>query len=1110
MANNLATKRRAYCVFGLIFVMAACSASNVIHVKPAPNKTSRNAAAGTTSETSGTDSTDTTSSGGNPEGGGAPTNLAESVVPVSVRHPNGGGILDGGLVGEYFANSSLSGAPVFVRKDARIDFDWGSNLNPGGSITTNFASVTHDSFSVRWVGKVVPKFSETYTFTTLSDDGVRVYLKPANSTNWEPLINNWTLHNAQKDVSEKSLVASENYDIKIEYAQRGGNATMQLFWSSPSTPLEIIDAVSHVGINNPLQDNAGFVDIVKGARNTWNNVDTGAEITNLDSSGWPKQDASYCFQESFNFGLDIDPIMFGKIGFSFVGSGDVSIRGNVDLSSLHYSYDAPTNTTTGSFLTKNNKWNASTVNIRNSHRDGRSNGPAGFTNLELLRPKTPGDTVNSNSFFETTLFTTETKTALSKFTVLRFQLVSNYEMNWTDRTLPNFFNQSNGSKTALRYRLSPYQPEYKNNGHSWEYKIMLANETGRDLMLSIPTLATGRNAADTQSYMVNLAKLLRYGSDGVNPYNGPVANPLYPPLNPNLRVYLEIANELWNFGADYWSDYANIRNLATLDADANNEDFAIINFDNLTLEKNSDGHYKSEFDWTSRKIVHRMMQISSIFRSVFGDDAMMRRIRPLFEWQYDNANLTASLGLEFADTYFNNGDGKKHVTNPKPLSYWLWGGGGAAYYSAANSTGKTSILANGSFEFPVVSEGSNEAPTGGNWSFLGSAGIARPQATPQGILIAPEAKSGKQYAYITDTGSISTSLTVDATGKYGVVFRSVNASTNRQKLRVFLDDVEISARTPSQGDGYVPLSADTQGGQSWGAQNVWWWGSQYYYTQISSLQANSTHTLSIRGCATGTAFVDEIALTSLEKFYSDGIPAGGEAAGQPGGSAYQQMINTEVSYAKVMGLEMLAYESGWSLGGDDGGSVLQNQAKYVDSRTREAQKRASDIFHMAGGLVNVFGTYTLWPNWSDYLAEQGLLDVTKYPLMQGIIDSQSSLPPSPTNGKLLPVTFAPKDVNTDAAKPGYAMNGRYGFSQGEWGAWNIINSTAKTFVVTVDTATTNTPDNVDVWIDDIQIATGKAGTRIIGNTPFLTTGLHVVRVRNVGQTQFSVTQIDIR
>jgi hypothetical protein len=39
---------------------------------------------------------------------------------------------------------------------------------------------------------------------------------------------------------------------------------------------------------------------------------------------------------------------------------------------------------------------------------------------------------------------------------------------------------------------------------------------------------------------------------------------------------------------------------------------------------------------------------------------------------------------KFISNYYNNADGKQHVTTPHPPSYYLWGAGGATYYNSNN------------------------------------------------------------------------------------------------------------------------------------------------------------------------------------------------------------------------------------------------------------------------------------------------------------------------------------------------------------------------------------------------------------------------------------------
>ena len=76
------------------------------------------------------------------------------------------------------------------------------------------------------------------------------------------------------------------------------------------------------------------------------------------------------------------------------------------------------------------------------------------------------------------------------------------------------------------------EADYSDLGEVWEYEVELANETGKDLYITIPM------NANTQ-YVTNLANLIKYGSDGVNPYTSYQADPVYPGLNGNLHVYIE-------------------------------------------------------------------------------------------------------------------------------------------------------------------------------------------------------------------------------------------------------------------------------------------------------------------------------------------------------------------------------------------------------------------------------------------------------------------------------------------------------------------------------------------------------------------------------------------
>ncbi len=144
-------------------------------------------------------------------------------LPPSGRPPSPGG----GLMGDYFYGTGFNSL-AFSRVDGAVDFDWGTG-SPDPSMGP-------DAFSVRWTGFVMPRYSETYTFTTTSDDGVRLWV------GGNLLIDNWTDHAATEDSGAVALEAGRPYEIVLEYYENGGDALIKLYWSSPSGPREIIPA----------------------------------------------------------------------------------------------------------------------------------------------------------------------------------------------------------------------------------------------------------------------------------------------------------------------------------------------------------------------------------------------------------------------------------------------------------------------------------------------------------------------------------------------------------------------------------------------------------------------------------------------------------------------------------------------------------------------------------------------------------------------------------------------------------------------------------------------------------------------------------------------------
>ena len=115
------------------------------------------------------------------------------------------------------------------------------------------------------------------------------------------------------------------------------------------------------------------------------------------------------------------------------------------------------------------------------------------------------------------------------------------QQDWSDRRLPAHVFMSG----VLNPRApAPGSDGNRETGVAWELMVALSNATGRDLWINVPHLASS-------DYITRLAKLIRFGSDGVNPYESPQASPVYAPLRSDLRVWVEYSNEIWSSGYSF-------------------------------------------------------------------------------------------------------------------------------------------------------------------------------------------------------------------------------------------------------------------------------------------------------------------------------------------------------------------------------------------------------------------------------------------------------------------------------------------------------------------------------------------------------------------------------
>ena len=123
------------------------------------------------------------------------------------------------FTGRYYNNTTFSGAPVLTRQDQNVNFAWGSG-SPGPGLPA-------DDFAVRWT-KTQHFGAGRYQFTSVADDGVRLYI------DGKRVIGQWQ-GPANTEFGYTADLGEGNHTIKMDYVERGGDATAALSWDAAAT-----------------------------------------------------------------------------------------------------------------------------------------------------------------------------------------------------------------------------------------------------------------------------------------------------------------------------------------------------------------------------------------------------------------------------------------------------------------------------------------------------------------------------------------------------------------------------------------------------------------------------------------------------------------------------------------------------------------------------------------------------------------------------------------------------------------------------------------------------------------------------------------------------------
>ncbi len=985
-------------------------------------------------------------------------------APTAAATPDavGGGFADAGIEGAYYANPDLEGDPSFTRRDVRIDFKWGEVRPVGGSTAEPYASFPRDDFSVRWSGRIIPRFSESYTFLGDADDGIRIRIRAPGHSNWSTVVDRWNDAGAFES-KPVAMRAKELYDIQVEYRERRGSARCQLMWKSESTPAEVIDPVRQQGINLTHYRWASYLwaDSMKSAR-------YGKGADKIDAQAWPTASGVEVVVSEMRF--PNDPEKAGTYLLRFEGQAEVRQKCCVEpvfQAGGHQfkrklpkgaGYDPSTNITTSIMMLNGSR----TMLTFNDAQRGPGRAGDGVSRIQLMRPIAQGSTQHHRT--DEIVYRPFKRVVKDHFTVVRFLgMAADGGEDWAQRTLPDeaFFIGKDGKE-------------------NWEYTVMLANETGRDLYITVPVRAN-------DEYLEKLALLLRHGSDGREPYRRPTADPIYPPLNPNLRIYVEIDNEIWNWG---FKTTQIAKELTQAEHDRSSSTWKAIDYDGGAGEPRG---IRAIRRWHALRTVHA----SRTFREVWRDDAMGSRVRMLVEYQYDNYQNTALWSLDFIDGYFNNRS-NTNVSDPHPVAYFLWGAGGAAYYGLANRTGKQThtLVRDAGFETPSIDSNSLRfRPQGTAWTFEGQAGLLRPEKGKHidGLANLPAPTSGKQVAFLLGEGSISQRVRFAKPGTYAIAFNAAGAGQGRpgyQRFDILVDGRKVSPR--QQFDPRVSPRTALIGGWRRGVNTLGHeWGSAAFQIDKPGLYAI---TFVGRDESPNYLLVDNVRIASADAILNSGFDKG-EARGQEGEPDFAYQLETQAKYARSFGLQVVAYEAGWSLGGDLDQRPIQNWCKLSDPRAMVVNDQAIKLWDRSGSFMTVWGVYQYWPTYDFRSAEN-------YPIMRSFRLATQRLRDEPTYGRPLPAILRLED--TDWSHRGKSSESWWrrhipwvNKPGKQWHAWMLIAPKTATYTFRVEG---RGDGRLVVEVDGEPIGELSSLDQAVG-VPLnvqLTKGAHAVRVIMVG------------
>lgn len=99
-------------------------------------------------------------------------------------------------------------------------------------------------------------------------------------------------------------------------------------------------------------------------------------------------------------------------------------------------------------------------------------------------------------------------------------------------------------------------------------------------------------------------------------------------LNPDSAIYLEYSNEVWNGSLDQWGENMHYATVEALICGEDGSCLCNVNSNLCAFDRDADA---TDVAW--RRIARRDIEIGDIFKSVYGPEAMLTKLRPVLATQ---------------------------------------------------------------------------------------------------------------------------------------------------------------------------------------------------------------------------------------------------------------------------------------------------------------------------------------------------------------------------------------------------------------------------------------------------------------------------------------------